>query len=125
MSIMQDLLTLYESIGGAETVASVVDEFYQRVMEDRELAPYFESVDMSALIAHQRAFLTAAFHGPATYTGRPLKEAHAGLGITHEQFDRLTQALIETIRGIGAEDAHVRLLETTLASLRPQVVEKP
>jgi hemoglobin len=125
MDTMQDLLTLYESIGGAETVASVVDEFYQRVMEDRELARYFEGVDMAALMSHQRAFLTAAFHGPDTYTGRPLREAHAGLGITHDQFDRLTQALLETLRGIGAEDAHIRLLDSTLANLRSQVVEKP
>jgi hemoglobin len=125
MRTMQDLLTLFESIGGAETVASVVDEFYQRVMEDRELAPYFNGIDMPNLMAHQQAFLTAAFHGPDAYTGRPLREAHAGLGITSEHFDRLTQALVETLRGIGAEDAHVSLLEKSLAALRGEVVERP
>lgn len=123
MAAMQDLQTLYESLGGEETLAQVVEEFYERVLSDPPLAPYFRDIEMARLLAHQQSFLSAAFEGPDSYHGRELAEAHKGMGITQEQFERLTQHLFETLRGLGAEDAHIRVLESRLRSYTGAIVE--
>ena len=41
--------TLFEQIGGAETVAQLIDQFYDRVLGDEELAPFFEQTSMDRL----------------------------------------------------------------------------
>jgi len=38
--------TLYERLGGEDAIAAVVDEFYDRVMADGQVAGYFDDVDM-------------------------------------------------------------------------------
>ena len=50
----------YEAIGGGPAVRMVVDDFYQRVLADPELAHYFNGIDMTRLKRHQ-ALLSARF----------------------------------------------------------------
>lgn len=39
--------TLYEWLSGRESIAAVVDEFYDRVMADDQVNYYFEDIDMA------------------------------------------------------------------------------
>ena len=41
--------------------------------------------------------ICAASGGPCTYTGRDMKTAHAGMGITSPQFDALVEDLVATL----------------------------
>ena len=103
---MADELSLYERVGGEEGIAGMVDSFYQKVLADAELAPYFKDVPMDRQIRMQREFFAAATGGPIVYSGRPLSAAHHGLGITRRQFQRFTERMIETLeeRGVGKPD---------------------
>jgi len=38
--------TIYRDIGGREAGEAVVDDFYERVLADGRLAPYFDGMDM-------------------------------------------------------------------------------
>lgn len=38
--------TLYERLGGEAAVESAVEIFYNRIIADSELAPFFQGVDM-------------------------------------------------------------------------------
>ena len=89
---------------------AAVSLFYEKVLADPELAPFFEGMDMPELIHKQVAFMTMAFDGPHDYTGRDLATAHAPLvkrGLTDKHFDRvavcLKDSLHETLseRGVG------------------------
>ena len=42
-------MSIYDSIGGAPAVHVTVDDFYNRVLGDPSLAPFFSSVDMDKL----------------------------------------------------------------------------
>lgn len=84
----------YERVGGAGAVSSVVNRFYELVLADDQLAPFFANVDMSRLKRHQVLLISQVLGGPAAYDGRDLRAAHAGLEITHEDFARVVSHLV-------------------------------
>lgn len=108
---------------GAETgLRSAVDQFYDRVHADPSLAPYFAGVDMPTLKRHQVDMLTAATGGPPKYSGHDMAQAHAGLDITDEAFDRVVGHLNATLVETGADDSAIRAVLGALAPLRPSIV---
>ena len=44
----------YEVVGGGPAVSAVVNDFYERVLSDPQLAPYFEGVDLPTTKARTR-----------------------------------------------------------------------
>src|SRR3954447_16347533 len=95
------MTSIYSQIGGRESVAAAVELFYARAMGDPVLAPYFADTDMRRQKAHMRAFLAVALGGPEVYGGRDMHAAHAGLGVTHEAFDRVVGHLVATLIELG------------------------
>ncbi|WP_336342842.1 group I truncated hemoglobin [Halalkalicoccus ordinarius] len=91
--------TLYERLGGEDSIEAVVERFYEHVMADDLVNDYFEDVDMQRQIAHQTQFISAVTGGPVEYTGEDMRTAHEGMGITEPEFyaiaDHLDAALAE------------------------------
>lgn len=100
--------SLYERIGGEETLARLLDRFYDRVTHDPEIGHYFIHVSMEKLKLMQREFFSMATGGPVTYSGRPLAHVHRHLSISRREFQRFTEHLITTLEdeGIGATDVY-------------------
>jgi hemoglobin len=94
--------SLYERLGGRETLEPAVDLFYRRLLDDWEVAGYFAGVDVERLVAHQKAFLTSVLGGPSMFSGRHLREAHAHLGITDRVYDVVLEHLLAALRDLGA-----------------------
>ena len=89
--------TLYHRVGGKEGITRLVDSFYDRVLGDPELGPFFEATSMDKLRRMQREFFTAALGGPADYSGKPLDKAHAGQGIKARHLQRFVGHLVATL----------------------------
>ena len=115
-------MSIYDSIGGAPAVHAAVDDFYVRVLADPRLAPFFTSVDLRHLKAHQRAFIAAAIGGSEIYAGRDMASAHAGLGIADADFDAVVGHLVDTLTGLGVPEATIGQIGSALAPLRGDVV---
>lgn len=96
--------TPFDRIGGAKTVASLVDAFYDRVLADAELAPFFEHADLPRLLEMQRMVFSMALGGPETYEGRPLAHAHRGRGIAREHLQRFTDHLFATLEEFALDE---------------------
>lgn len=94
--------TLYERLGGEAKIATIIDRFYDRVLADPELEPYFRETSMEALRRMQTEFFGMALDGPQTYTGLSLYRAHFGRGITARHFSQFVSHLIETFKEFGA-----------------------
>ena len=62
---LDSVVSVYDQLGGAGSVETAVELFYQRVLGDSLLQPYFVSVDMETLKSQQIDFLTQALGGPA------------------------------------------------------------
>ncbi len=91
------MTTLYERLGGEDSIAAVVDSFYERVLADERVAHFFEDTDMQKQRAHQTQFLSSIAGGPVTYTGTEMDEAHEHLDIHQEHFDAIAELLEETM----------------------------
>jgi hemoglobin len=89
--------SLYERIGGEAAVDAAVDVFYRKVLADPRISHHFESTDMDAQRAKQKAFLTFAFGGPNGYSGRDMRTAHAKLSLGEGDFDAVMENLGATL----------------------------
>ena len=96
--------TLYERIGGAEAIATMVDSFYDKVIADPALKPYFDHVATDKLRRMQTEFFSAALDGPIRYTGRPVIHAHHGRHITRQHFQAFVEHLFETLANYPLSD---------------------
>ncbi|WP_226012055.1 group I truncated hemoglobin [Halomicrobium salinisoli] len=119
---MADDATLYERIGGRETVDALVETFYDRVLADESLEPYFEDADPAELEAHQKQFITYAAGGADEWNGRSMAEAHEHLDVTDAAFDRVTEHLDESLRTHDVAEADREELLDAVAALRNEVV---
>ncbi|MBO9577518.1 MAG: group 1 truncated hemoglobin [Microbacteriaceae bacterium] len=115
-------MSIYEEIGGRETVRATVHVFYGRVTSDPLLTSYFAGIDLDRLEAHQRAFLAAALGGPDLFSGRGMAEAHAHLDITDEAFDAIVEHLAISLRDLGAPEPAIHAVRERLEPMRADVV---
>ncbi len=98
--------TLFERVGGEQAISDLIHDFYDRVLADLELKPFFKDVSVDKLRRMQREFFSAALDGPISYTGRPLSHVHHGRGITKHHFALYIGHLIDVLqaRGIDHQD---------------------
>lgn len=114
--------SLYAEIGGRDAVESVVDDFYDRVLDDPLLEPYFEGTEMNALFSHQVQFVSAVAGGPVEYDGADMQTAHDGMGITEEAFGKVARHLDAALRANGVGDAAAETIIDEVAALEDDVV---
>ncbi len=101
---------LFERYGGFGAVRQIVSAFYERMLQSRGLAPYFDQVDIRRLIDHQTKFITCVMGGPASFTDRQLERAHVALGITAAEFAEMLELLQATLEEAALEPADVDLV---------------
>ncbi|MFT3925282.1 MAG: group 1 truncated hemoglobin [Myxococcales bacterium] len=117
--------TVYERIGGEDAILAAATLFYEKVLADPELAPFFAGLDMSQQIRKQVALMAWAFGGPQKYTYRGLNEAHAGLrakGLNDRHFDAVAGHLAATLKELGVPDDLAGEAMAIVASTRDQVM---
>lgn len=115
-------MAIYDDIGGRDAVAAAVDIFYEKVLADDLLGPYFTGRDMARQKTHMRAFLAVALGGPDVYAGRDMRAAHAGLQITDAAFDRVVDLLVATLQQLDVPGDIIAAIGAKLAPLREDVV---
>lgn len=114
--------TLYETLGAEDGIRGAVDAFYERVIADPDLAPYFDGIDLISLRRHQTDMLVTATGGPRTYTGQDMAEAHEGLNITDEAFNKVVGHLGATLEAAGADAETIGKVVEALSPLRSAIV---
>ncbi|KAA9399392.1 group 1 truncated hemoglobin [Haloarcula sp. CBA1130] len=115
--------SIFERIGGRDAVEAVVSDFYDRVLDDPVLQPYFEDTDMQELYSHQTQFISAVAGGPVDYDGGDMETAHEGLGITEDAFAKVATHLEAALRANGVPDDDVEAILTEVAAMEDDIVE--
>lgn len=100
--------TLFDRIGGDQAIAELIHQFYDRVVADPELKPFFTHSSMEKIRRMQREFFSAALDGPTSYTGKPLGHVHHGRGITKHHFALYVGHLILTLEGLDINEQDVQ-----------------
>ena len=115
----------FHRVGGTPAVTAVVDQFYERVVADPQLAPFFEDVDMRKLRRHQVQLISQVLGGPVTYDGADLRSAHRGLEIGAEDYRRVTEHLVDTLESAQVDQDIIFRVGEVLAAVQPDVVHAP
>jgi hemoglobin len=97
-------VTLFDRIGGQDGIRNLVDDFYERVLADPKLGPFFENTPMERLRNMQYEFFAAALDGPSNYKGKQLSYVHFGRGIGREHFGRFIDRLFDTLKSYELDD---------------------
>ncbi|OUW16748.1 MAG: hypothetical protein CBD18_06300 [Opitutales bacterium TMED158] len=116
---------LFDRLGGSPAIDAAVDQFYERVLADEALAPFFEGISMLRQIKQQKAFFTTALGGPAIYKGRNMKEAHASLAIQESHFGLVAKHLIETLAALGVSQDLIDEVVAAISPLKDEIVNTP
>lgn len=116
--------SIYEQIGGAAAVDAAVDVFYRKVLADDRISQFFDSVDMDAQRAKQKAFLTFAFGGPNNYQGKDMRAAHAHMKLTEEHFNAVMENLGATLKELNVPDALISQAAAVAMSVKGDVLNK-
>ena len=119
--------SLFERLGGEAAIEAAVVGFYERVMSDPTLSPFFDGLDMGAQIKKQIAFMTMAFAGPNRYSGRDLRTAHARLveqGLNDGHFNSVQIHLRSTLEELGVDPATVTEIAGIVETTRGDVLGK-
>jgi len=117
-------MSVYEAIGGEAAVDAAVDIFYRKVLMDDRISDFFDTVDMEQQHIKQKAFLTMAFGGPNSYTGKDMREAHAGMNLNEEHFTAVAEALVGTLEELNVPQEHIDTIVGIAVSVKPDVLNQ-
>jgi hemoglobin len=119
--------TLYDRLGGVYNIATVVDDFIDRVMTDPRLNanPRVDEAHHRVTPAGFKYFVTEmvcwAAGGPQTYSGRTMGDSHRHLMITDQEWvafmDDLQQALDKFEVPQSEQDELKAIVESTKESI--------
>ena len=121
--------SLYDRLGGRTAIVAVVDEFVANCAADARINKFFAATaaDPKRLARFKDNLVNQvceAAGGPCKYTGRDMKSAHAGLGISNADFDALVEDLTKALDTFKVAKADQNQLLGVLGPMRPQIVEK-
>lgn len=114
--------SLYEKQGGFASVSRIVMDLYDRLLDDEEIGPFFDDVEMARVIDHQTKFVASLMGGPASYSDEQIRRMHHHLPIGKDHFARLSDILAETLRDHGMSDEDVAAVVDEFEKRRSLVV---
>ncbi len=77
---------LYERLGGYEKITEFTATLIEVHLQNDEVKPYLDGVDLAKLTTNLSDFIAAGTGGTAVYKGRSVPDSHAGMMITPEVF---------------------------------------
>ena len=116
--------SLYERLGGKAAITAVVDTFVTKVGADKRINGYFASTDLTKLKRHLGNQICEASGGPCQYTGRTMKQTHAGMGVTDAAFGALVEDLVAALDHHKVGKAEKDDLLAVLGPMKGDIVEK-
>lgn len=118
---------LYDRLGGVYSIATVVDDFIERLLVNDTLNanPAIEAardrVPRAGLKFHVTALVCQVTGGPCKYSGRTMKDAHAKLNITEAQWSAMVADFKVTLDKFkvpkAEQDELIAIVATTKADI--------
>ncbi|MFD2370658.1 group 1 truncated hemoglobin [Brevibacillus sp. GCM10020057] len=116
--------TLYDKYGGEETIAKVVDYFYDLVLADDTVNHFFANTDMEKQRRHQTKFISYALGGPNQYTGQSMAKAHQGMNLQPGHFDAIVKHLHDALSHFGVSKEDIDEALQKVEALRGDILYK-
>src|SRR3954466_5205195 len=120
--------SLYERLGGVYSIATVVDDFIDRIMVDQRLNanPLVDTAHHRVPPAGFKYLVTEmvcwAAGGPQKYTGKSMADSHSDLKITSNEFEAFLGDLQQTLDKLAVRAEEQAELKTIVNSPRSDIV---
>jgi hemoglobin len=128
MSSMPKENSLYHRMGGYDVIAEVVDGFIGHLKTDPAFNRFGGGRSISSLIATRQLIVDQLCNltgGPCMYIGRPMKMAHAGLGITQQEWDKSITFWKASLEKAKVGEPEQKEFLAIIENLQKDIVEKP
>ena len=119
---------LYDRLGGVYSIATVVDDFIERLLVNHTLNanPAINEararVPKAGLKFQVTALVCEATGGPCKYTGRAMRESHRHLNITPAEWDAMVVDFKATLNKFRVPQREQQELITIVGSTRNDIV---
>ena len=113
---------VYERIGYQSGVETLVDSFLANVPGDDRVNGRFADTDMAQLRGHLIDQVCEATDGPCTYTGKSMREAHAGMGITEAEFAIIAGHFAAAMEQAGVSASDHAAIMGVLSAMQDDIV---
>jgi hemoglobin len=117
--------SLYQKLGGKAAIDAVVDAFYVKVLADKRVNDFFADVSMDKQRRKQKEFLSFAFGGPLPWTGKDMRKAHEGMGLTEEHFNAIAENLVGTLKDFKVKQELIDQVVAIAVSTKDDVLGRP
>ena len=120
--------SLYDRLGGVYSIATVVDDFINRIMIDPRLNsnPLVEEAHHRVAPAGFKYLVTEmvcwATGGPQKYTGKSMAESHKDLKITSKEWDAFLDDFQQTLDKFKVSGEQQAELKAIVNSTRADIV---
>jgi hemoglobin len=120
--------SLYERLGGVYSIATVVDDFIDRIMVDPRLNanPLVDEAHHRVPPAGFKYLVTEmvcwATGGPQKYTGKSMPDSHAHLKITAKEWEAFLDDFQQTLDKFAVPSAEQGELKAIVNSTRADIV---
>jgi hemoglobin len=120
--------SLYERLGGVYSIATVVDDFINRIMADPRLNsnPLVDAAHHRVPPAGFKYLVTEmvcwATGGPQKYTGKSMADSHRDLKITSKEWDSFLDDFQQTLDKYKVPAAEQAELKAIVNSTRADIV---
>jgi hemoglobin len=121
--------SLYDRLGGAYAIATVVDAFIEKLLVNRTLnanpaiSEARAHVPKAGLKFHVTALVCQVTGGPQTYAGRSMKDAHRSLHITEREWDAMVHDFVDVLDQFEVPKAEQTELLTIVGTTKGDIVE--
>ena len=114
--------TLYDRLGGKPAITAVVDDFVGNVAADNRINGFFAKTDIARLKQLLVEQICAGSGGPCTYTGRDMRSAHSGMGVSDAHFTALVEDLVKTLDKFKVPQREKQELLSVLGPMKTDIV---
>src|SRR5499433_1734760 len=124
-------LSLYDRLGGVYSIATVVDDFIDRIMKDPKLNanPLVNEAHHRVPPAGFKYLVTEmvcwAAGGPQKYTGKSMADSHSHLKITGEEWEAFLDDFQQTLDKFAVPAEEQAELKAIVNSTRSDIVVAP
>jgi len=117
-----DPQSLYVRLGGHGTIRKIVDDFAVRLAADVRLNKHFAGINMMALKEKLVGQLGELCGGPEVYTGKDMKTAHRGMGISEMEWNAFIDDLTQSLAAAGVPEVQKQELLVKLSPMKSDIV---
>lgn len=123
--------SLYDRLGGVYAIATVVDDFIERLLVNDVLnanpaiKEARDRVPKAGLKHRVTEMVCMATGGPCKYTGRTMKESHKHLNITGKEWDAMVADFKVTLNKFNVPEKEQNELIAVVGSTKKDIVMHP